>query len=215
MLQHIVLQGDVDLREAAFTVADALRGLVAEGISRFSTLGIRTPRRGQEVRAFWSIPGHECAVRLVRDLELAVVMASVESCADPPFTRVAAALAAALPSVPVAVILENESRFEAMPELVFLLALATRHAPDERVRAIVANLLMSSVEDVRVSAAGGAILLGGQELREALRAAAARGDSSPSAQRVLEASLRDIEKAATTERMSPFGDPSEAHRVRW
>lgn len=216
MFQHIVLQGDSDLRELEFEVGRVLRGLVREGAPRFLPLGIRNTRPRQEVRAFWSVPGHDCGVRLVQDQELGIVAASVESAAAGVGKRVIEVLTAALPSVSVDAILQSEARFEDTPELVFRLALATRHAPKERELAIVRRLLTAASEAACVAAAGAAVLLGGDELLAAVRSAAAREDVSPSGRRVLEMSVHDLEtEAAMCNRDEPFKDPEEVFRVRW
>lgn len=217
MLRHGVLQGDVDLRELEVTVGRILRGLVPQGLPRFTPLGIRNRgASGQEVRAFWSIPDHECGVRLVRDLGMGVAMVSVESAADELGAAVFDALARDIPCVSLDAILDNESRFEEMPELVFLAALSVRHAPTERVAAIVERLLTSPNEAARVSAAGAAVLLDRDELVSALKAAAARQDASPTARTVFQTSLRDLENhVAAWHRDKPFADPEEVFRVRW
>lgn len=216
MLRHGVLQGDIDLRELAKAVGGILLDLVPQGVPRFLSLGIRNRRPGQEVRAFWSIPDHECGVRLVRDLGMGVAMFSVESAADALGATVFEALAQGTPYVSIDTILYNESRFEEMPELVFLAALAVRHAPTDRVVAIVKQLLAAPNEDARVSAAGAALLLDGGELVSAVKAAGAREDLSPSAQRVFQATIRDMEThAAAWNRDKPFADPEEVFSVRW
>lgn len=216
MLRHGVLQGDTDLRELATAVGRILRGLVPQGVPRFVPLGVRNRRSGQEVRAFWSIPDHECGVRLVRDLGMGVAMVSVESAADALGATVFEVLAHEIPCVSIDTILANESRFEEMPELVFLAALAVRHAPTDRVVAIVKQLLTAPSEAVRVSAAGAAALLNGGELVSAVKAAGAREDLSLVARRVFETSIRDMEThVAAWSRDKPFADPEEVFLVRW
>lgn len=216
MLRHCVLQGDIDLRELEMAVGRILRGLVPQGVPRFTPLGIRNRRPGQEVRAFWSIPDHECGVRLVRDLGMGVAMVSVESAADALGTTVFEVLTQEIPCVSIDTILDNESRFEEMPELVFLAALAVRHAPTDRVVAIVKQLLTAPNEAVRVSAAGAAVLLNGGELASAVKAAGAREDLSLAARSVFQTSIRDMEThVAAWNRDKPFADPEEVFRVRW
>lgn len=216
MLRHGVLQGDTDLRELATAVGRILRGLVSQGVPRFLPLGIRNRRSGQEVRAFWSIPDHECGVRLVRDLGMGVAMVSVESAADALGATVFEVLAQEIPCVSIDTILDNESRFEEMPELVFLAALAVRHAPTDRVVAIVKQLLTAPSEAARVSAAGAAALLNGDELVSAVKAAGAREDLSPAARSVFQTSIHDMENHADEwNRDKPFADPEEVFRVRW
>ena len=216
MLRHGVLQGDIDLRELAIAVGRILRGLLPQGVPWFLSLGIRNRKPGQEVRAFWSIPDHECGVRLVRDLGMGVAMVSVESAADALGATVFDVLAQEIPCVSIDTILYNESRFEEMPDLVFLAALAVRHAPTDRVVAIVKRLLTSSKEPVRVSAAGAAMLLDGDELLAAVKAAGAREDLSPAARDVFETCIRDMEShAAAWKRDKPFADPEEVFGVRW
>lgn len=216
MLRHGVLQGDTDLRELANVVGRILRGLMAQGVPRFLPLGIRNRKPGQEVRAFWSIPDHECGVRLVRDLGMGVAMISVESAADALGTTVFEVLAQEIPCVSIDTILYNESRFEEMPELVFLAALSVRHAPVDRVVAIVKQLLIVPSEAARVSAAGAAVLLNGDELLSAVKAAEAREDFSPAARKVFQTSIRDMEThAAVWNRDKPFADPEEVFLVRW
>jgi len=216
MLRHGVLQGDIDLRELATAIGRILRSLVPQGVPRFTPLGIRNRRPSQEVRAFWSIPDHECGVRIIRDLGMGVAMVSVESAADPLGATVFEALSQEIPCVSVDAILDNESRFEEMPELVFLAALAVRHAPTDRVAAIVKRLLTSPNEAVRVSAAGAAVLLNGGELVSAVKAAAAREDLSPAARSVFQTSIRDMEThVAAWNRDKPFAEPEEVFRIRW
>jgi len=216
MLRHGVLQGDTDLRELATAVGRILRGLMPQGVPRFVPLGIRNRKPGQEVRAFWSIPDHECGVRLVLDLGMGVAMVSVESAVDALGATVFEVLAQEIPCVSIDTILYNESRFEEMPELVFLAALSVRHAPTDRVVAIIKRLLTAPSEDARVSAAGAAVLLDGGELVSAVKAAGAREDLSLGARRVFQTSIRDMEThAAAWNRDKPFADPEEVFLVRW
>ena len=216
MLQHIVLQGDSDLRELEFATADALRGLMAEGLPRFVPLGIRNRRSGQEIRAFWSLPDHACGVRLVRDMEMGVILASVECTNDDLGARVVDALSEALPSVSVATIMANEDSFERMPELVFLLALAARHAPSDGVVSRIKRLLSTPSETLLISVAGAAAVLGGQHFLEELRSAATRRDLTPAALSVLESCIGDVEgRASKWDRQEPFTSPEEVFSVRW
>jgi hypothetical protein len=216
MLRHGVLQGDTDLRELALAVGRILGDLMPQGVPWFSPLGIRNRKPGQEVRAFWSIPDHECGVRLVLDLVMGVVMISVESAADALGATVFEVLAREIPCVSIDTILDNESRFEEMPELVFLAALSVRHAPTDRVVAIVKQLLTAPSEDVRVCAVGAAAVLNGDELVSAVKAAGGREDLSPAAQRVFETSIRNMEtRGAAWNRDKPFADPEEVFLVRW
>lgn len=216
MLRHGVLQGDTDLRELAVAVGRILRGLVPQGVPRFMSLGIRTRKSGQEVRAFWSIPDHECGVRLVRDLGMGVAMVSVESAADALGATVFEVLAQEIPCVSIDTILYNESRFEEMPELVFLAALSVRHAPTDRVVTIVKQLLTAPSEAARVSAAGAAALLNVDDLVSAVKTAGAREDLSPAAQKVFQTCIRDMEThEAAWNRDKPFADPEEVFLVRW
>ena len=216
MLRHGVIQGDTDLRELEMAVGRILRGLIPQGVPRFTSLGIRHRKPGQEVRAFWSIPDHECGVRLVRDLGMGVAMVSVESAADSLAATVFEVLAREIPCVSIDTILANESRFEEMPELVFLAALSVRHAPTDRVVAIVKQLLTAPDEAVRVSAAGAAVLLNRDTLVSAVKAAAARDDLSAGARAVFQTSIRDMEtQAAAWNRDKPFADPEEVFGVRW
>jgi len=216
MLRHGVLQGDTDLRELATAVGRILRGLMPQGVPRFVPLGIRNRKPGQEVRAFWSIPDHECGVRLVLDLGMGVAMVSVESAVDALGATVFEVLAQEIPCVSIDTILYNESRFEEMPELVFLAALSVRHAPTDRVIAIVKRLLTAPSEDARVSAAGAAVLLDGGELISAVKAAEAREDLSLASREVFQTCIRDMEThAAAWNRDKPFADPEEVFLVRW
>lgn len=147
---------------------------------------------------------------------MGVAVVSVESAADALGATAFEVLAQEIPCVSVDTILDNESRFEEMPELVFLAALAVRHAPTDRVVAIVKHLLTAPNETVCVSAAGAAVVLNGGELASAVKAAGAREDLSPAARSVFQTSIRDMEAhAAAWNRDKPFADPEEVFLVRW
>ncbi|MGC4067429.1 MAG: hypothetical protein QM784_22840 [Polyangiaceae bacterium] len=216
MLRHIILFGEDGLRDYEITSNRTLRKLIPSGVPRFDSLGIRTPRAAQEVRTFWSIPDHESVVRLVEDTEMGVLMASVDTLDAKLGEQIAAALAAELPSVPLEEMLSDESRFDEVPDLIFLLALAARNDADDRVLALVRRLLLSDNENARVSAAGAAVVLDKLELLEALKEAATRKDNTPAAKRVFDNAIVDLENhKAAHRRTEPFKDPEETFKVVW
>jgi hypothetical protein len=60
------------------------------------------------------------------------------------------------------------------------------------------------------------VLLNGDELLSAVKAAGAREDLSPTGRSVFQTSVRDMEThEAAWKRDKPFTDPEEVFRVRW